>query len=392
MRHEVPVVVVHLDRRQRQGLLRRREEHRLVLLRDGLRFRHLVPHRDSRDHGRLQAGAGGCRGHRADLRRPRCRRVHVGDGDALGHCGHHRGLVLSGCRFGHLLRHCGRRWGRRGGSGTEGRRGPGHGSLGLGGDRRCLGCGGLLRGGGHLGRCGRHDLRDLIAGHRPAQIAARPLGAELLDVVLAGFADEELPLAQRRNRLRDVDSGWHPFQQPCLVVLRGQPPDHPRARVAHRLVVDVHRVLGAQHDAEAERPRLLHQQHDRLLRRRVGGGRQVAGDLVHVEQRTQVGGPALSAHPRDELAQDQRGRALAVLVGQVRGGDDRAARPAVGGPQHGLDVDGLAGDPVGEGRRREHGVELHRERLPVLGWEELVEVEHAESAHRRLVHTSEQRR
>ena len=81
----------------------------------------------------------------------------------------------------------------------------------------------------------------------------------------------------------------HAVEQALLVALGLQAPDHPGAGVRDRLVVDVDRVLRRQHHADAEGAGLLHQRHDRLLRRRVGGRRQVAGDLVHVEQRPQVG-------------------------------------------------------------------------------------------------------
>ena len=114
-----------------------------------------------------------------------------------------------------------------------------------------------------------------------------------------------------------------------LVVLGLQPADEPRAGVRHRLVVEVDRVLGREHEAEPERAALLEDRQDRLLRRRRGGRRHVAGDLVHVRERAQVGGAGLAAHPRDELREDERRHEHPLLVGEVREVDDRRARLAL---------------------------------------------------------------
>ena len=68
-----------------------------------------------------------------------------------------------------------------------------------------------------------------------------------------------------------------PVEQSGLVALGLQAADHPGAGVRHRLVVEVDRVLRRQHHPDPERPGLLHQRHDRLLRRRhsrwAGGSR-----------------------------------------------------------------------------------------------------------------------
>ena len=64
------------------------------------------------------------------------------------------------------------------------------------------------------------------------------------------------------------------------------------------LVVEVDGVLRRQHDADAERARLLEQRQQRRLRRRIRDRREVAEDLVHVEDRAQAGRARLAAHPR----------------------------------------------------------------------------------------------
>ena len=180
------------------------------------------------------------------------------------------------------------------------------------------------------------SLLDLVLGHRTAQVAHRPAGREQVRRVPACPAQHELALVQAADRVAhraDVDAavgGAHAGEQAVLVPLGLQPADHPRPGVADRLVVDVHRVLGGQHHADAERACLLHQRHDRLLRRRHCGRREVPSDLVHVDQRPQVGGAALAPHPRDDLGEQQRRHELALVVGEVGGRDDGTARLAVG--------------------------------------------------------------
>ena len=229
-----------------------------------------------------------------------------------------------------------------------------------------------------------HQLLDLVACERSAEVAHRPPGREHLRLVLAGAAQDELALVERADRVahrRDVDAavgGAHAVEQAVLVAFGLQPSDHPRPGVGDRLVVDVDGVLGGQHHTDAERPRLLHQRHDRLLRRRHLRRGEVAHDLVEVEQRAEVGRAALAAHPGDELGEHQRGHELALFVGEMGGGDDRAPWGSFRGEQHGVDVEGSAFTPRGERRRREQPVELEGQLLPVLRWEELVELEHAQ--------------
>ena len=70
-----------------------------------------------------------------------------------------------------------------------------------------------------------------------------------------------------------------------------------------------------------------------------------------------------------------------------------AQRPLpLGRVQQRLHVQRLAGAPRGERRRRQQAVQLHRQRRAVGGWEELVELEHAELADRRLLDHADERR
>ena len=155
-------------------------------------------------------------------------------------------------------------------------------------------------------------------------------------------------------------------REPLAVLLRLQRPHHPGAHVGEALVVEVHGVLGGEHDAHALRARLLEQGEQRPLGGRVGGvRREVAEDLVHVDEGAQLGGAALAAHPGLHLVEQERGHEEPLLVGEVRGRDDREARAPVGGAQHPRDVERLAPAPGLERRRGEQVVEGHHEALPV---------------------------
>jgi hypothetical protein len=125
---------------------------------------------------------------------------------------------------------------------------------------------------------------------------------------------EERPLLQRgqdalrlaavERRALPGERAFEPVEQPRLVALGLQPAEEPGAGVRETLVVDVDRVLRRQHHAEAERTRLLHQQQQRLLRRRVGDRRHVAGDLVEIQHRAQARRARLRAHPADDAVEE----------------------------------------------------------------------------------------
>jgi hypothetical protein len=62
------------------------------------------------------------------------------------------------------------------------------------------------------------------------------------------------------------------FEQAFLVVLGLQAPDEPGARVGQALVIQVDRVLGREHEPQAEGPGLLEQSQQGAL-----GGRLATG-------------------------------------------------------------------------------------------------------------------
>ena len=158
-----------------------------------------------------------------------------------------------------------------------------------------------------------------------------------------------------------------PSMTRSLVALRLQAADEPGAGVRQALVVEVDRVLGREHDAEAEGARLLHERQHRQLRGRHRRRREVAEDLVHVEERAQRRGAGLAAHPGDQLVGDQRHDEHALRVGEVRDRDDGDARLALGREQQSLDVERLALEPHAEAGRGEQVVHRHRELEAVLG-------------------------
>ena len=92
----------------------------------------------------------------------------------------------------------------------------------------------------------------------------------------------------RTSATRPGRGALEPLEHARLVALGLQPAEEPRAGVRESLVVEVHRVLRREHDAEAERAGLLEQRQQRRLRGRLRDRREVAGDLVHVEDRAQA--------------------------------------------------------------------------------------------------------
>ena len=161
--------------------------------------------------------------------------------------------------------------------------------------------------------------------------------------------------------------------------------DEPRPRVGEALVVEVDRVLGGEHHAHPERARLLEEGEERELRRRIRDRREVAEDLVHVEQRPEAGRPGLGPHPPEHLVQQERDEEHALGVGQVSDREDRGAGLALGRVEERADVERLALEPGVEARRGEEVVEPGRQLEPVLSREERLEVQRAHLGDRRAL-------
>ena len=183
--------------------------------------------------------------------------------------------------------------------------------------------------------------------------------------------------ARRRGR------SLEPVEDARLVALGLQSAEEPRAGVRESLVVEVDRILRRQHDADAERARLLEQRQQRRLRRRIGHRREVAEDFVHVDDGPQARRAGLAPHPSERLVEQQRDEEHALGVAEMRNRADRDARLAVGGVEQPVDVEGFALHPHVEPGRRQQVVERHRQREPILGREERVEIHDADARHRR---------
>jgi hypothetical protein len=162
------------------------------------------------------------------------------------------------------------------------------------------------------------------------------------------------------------------------VALRLEAPDEPRPGVGEPLVVEVDGVLGREHHADAERARLLEERQERELRRRVRDRREVAEDLVHVEQRPETGRAGLRPDPAEHLVQEERDEEHPLGVRQVGDRDDRRPGLAGGGVEKRADVERLPFEPGVEARGGQEVVQLGREGEAVLGREERLEVEGAD--------------
>ena len=95
--------------------------------------------------------------------------------------------------------------------------------------------------------------------------------------------------------------------------------------------------------------------------------------------RAQTRGPGLHAHPAQHLVEQQRDEEHALGVSQVRDGEDRDARLSLRRVQQAGDVQRLALQPRLEARRGQQVVQRHRQRKPLLGRVERLQVEHADA-------------
>jgi len=170
-----------------------------------------------------------------------------------------------------------------------------------------------------------------------------------------------------------------------------QAADEPGADVGEALVVQVDRVLGGHQHAQAEGAGLLEQADQRLLARRVHDRREVAVDLVDVEQRPQAGRAALVADPGQQRFQNQRHDEHALGVVEVRGIEDGDARLAFRRIEQALDVHRHAFQPGAEGRRGHNVVEGHRQGEAVFLGEVLLHRQHAQLLEGRLLNLRDQR-
>ena len=181
------------------------------------------------------------------------------------------------------------------------------------GGRHCCARGGCC-GGGRCGcRCGGrrtalgcHHARDLGTRQRAAKVRQRPAALHQIGRVLVHITHQEHALRERGHELVERaavhaacarERALETFDDACLVALGLQAADEPGAAVGEAFVVEVDGVLRREYAAQSECACLLEQRQHRYLRGRVRGRREVAEDLIHVEDRAQAGGARLVAHP-----------------------------------------------------------------------------------------------
>jgi hypothetical protein len=107
-----------------------------------------------------------------------------------------------------------------------------------------------------------------------------------------------------------------------FVALGLQAADEPGAAVGEAFVVEVDGVLRGQDDADAEGAGLLEEREQRELRGGIRGGREVAEDLVHIDEGAEAGGAGLGAHPTDDLIEEQGDEEHAFGVGEMGDGEN----------------------------------------------------------------------
>ena len=238
----------------------------------------------------------------------------------------------------------------------------------------------------------RDQPANFLPGDRTAQVGEDPSGGE--DPVPAAVVDvshQELPGPQAGDGGVGLAPGAprgsqvEPVQKPRLVPLGGEPAHAPEAGVGQRLVVEIHRVLGGHHQADAEGARLLEQGEHGRLGGRVGGmRREEAPHLIHGHHQAKRPRSGLATHPGDDLPQEEGGEHLPVLLAEVggvkegeRGLPRRGGEEAVHGERRTL-------LPGREGRAGQERVQPGHGLAPLLRRIEGVDMEHAQLGERRM--------
>ena len=138
------------------------------------------------------------------------------------------------------------------------------------------------------------------------------------------------------------------FEDALFVAVGLEASDEPRAAVGQRFVIEVGGVLRGDEDAEAEGAGLFEEEEKRAFGRRVGDGREVAEDFVHVEQRAQRRCAGLAAHPGDDFFEQGGDEKHALGIGEVGDAEDGEAGFAFGRVEEAGDVERFAFAPGGE--------------------------------------------
>ena len=196
---------------------------------------------------------------------------------------------------------------------------------------------------------------------------------------------EEHPLVERRKqsiRRRAIERAGgralETVEHPRLVALGLQPAEEPGAGVRQAFVVEVDRVLRRKQDPDTERAPLFEERQKRSLRRRIRDRREVADDLVHVDDGAQARRAGLGTHPGDDLVEQQRHEEHPLRVTQMRNRENRDARLALGRVEQRGGVERLTLEPLIEPGGREQAVQPHRQLESLLRGEERLEIDNAD--------------
>ncbi|HTQ06319.1 MAG TPA: hypothetical protein VMI54_20805 [Polyangiaceae bacterium] len=134
--------------------------------------------------------------------------------------------------------------------------------------------------------------------------------------------------------------------------------DEPGAGIAEGAVVEVHRVLGGEDEADAECAGLFHEGDERALGGWVRGmRRKEAVEFVEDDERAEVFAAGKSADVGEELFEDDAEDERAFVVVEVRDADDDGRRATVARGEPGLEVEVRAFAPAREGWGREERVQ-----------------------------------
>ena len=150
------------------------------------------------------------------------------------------------------------------------------------------------RGGGYRALGGVHEGADLIAGERPAQITHGPACVEEDGAGQVDAIEQEDAFAEGVKQFVELGAvgpaagtgAFESFEDALFVAVGLEASDEPRSTIGQRFVIEVGGVLSGDEDAEAEGTGLFEEEEERAFGRRVGDGREVAEDFVHVEERT----------------------------------------------------------------------------------------------------------
>ena len=144
-------------------------------------------------------------------------------------------------------------------------------------------------------------------------------------------------------------------------------------------VIEVDRILRGKTTPRPIGARLLQQGQQRLLGRRIGHRREIAEDLIHVQQARAGWWCRTASASSQDLVQQQRDEKHPLGVAQMRDGKNRRCAACLPACSRSAPIS--SGSPSSQAAKSGRGkqiVELHRERETFFGGIESFEIQHAE--------------